>query len=259
MTTSQNWQDLMPRIASAVVLIVVGAVEIYVGGWLFLITLSAVCGVMIWEAANMFGAPRPRADGLIAGFTLFAVIIAPTAFLAPMVLAAAFVTVMRAERDKRLFFISYIWILIASYAVFLLRELGGFTWFVWAILVVAATDIGGYFAGRMIGGPKFWPAISPKKTWAGTVAGWITAGIVGLIMTPYLDVGGRLILASVLVSFASQMGDIAESAIKRRAGVKDSSNLIPGHGGVLDRFDGVLAGSIVALAFWVMLGASATG
>ncbi|MEM7597451.1 MAG: phosphatidate cytidylyltransferase [Pseudomonadota bacterium] len=253
MTASPKWQDLLPRVASAVVLIVAGAVEIYFGGWLFLITVCAVCGVMVWEAARMFASPRPRADGVIAGFTLFVCILAPPAFLAPMVLASAFVAVTRAAKDKRLYFVSFVWILIASYAVFQLRDLGGFLWFLWAIFVIAATDIGGYFAGRMIGGPKFWPALSPKKTWSGTVAGWIAAGVVGAIMMPYLEVGPRLIFASILVSFAAQMGDIGESAIKRRAGVKDSSRLIPGHGGVLDRFDGVMGGGLVALAFWIML------
>ncbi|MEO0752865.1 MAG: phosphatidate cytidylyltransferase [Pseudomonadota bacterium] len=259
MTAAPKWQDLLPRVASAAVLIVAGAVEIWFGGWLFLITVCAVCGLMVWEAARMFDAPRPRADGLIAAFTLFVCILAPTAFLAPMVLASAFVTVTRAGRDKRLFFVSYVWILIASFAVFLLRDLGGFTWFLWAIFVIAATDIGGYFAGRLVGGPKFWPAVSPKKTWSGTVAGWAAAGAVGAVMMSYLGVSTQLIFASMLVSFAAQMGDIAESAVKRRAGVKDSSSLIPGHGGVLDRFDGVLGGGLVALAFWIMLNPSISG
>ena len=88
-----------------------------------------------------------------------------------------------------------------------------------------ATDVAGYFAGRIIGGPKFWPAVSPKKTWSGTAAGWIAAAIVGLFFAPHLP--GPTVLLSVVLSFASQMGDAAESALKRRTGVKDSSNLIP--------------------------------
>lgn len=253
MTQSPKWQDLLPRVASAVVLIVAGAVEIYLGGWLFLVTVCAVCGVMVWEAARMFASPRPRADGLIAGFTLFVAILSPPAFLAPLVLAAAFVTISRAGQDKRLFLVSYVWILIASFAVFLLRDLGGFLWFLWAIFVVAVSDIAGYFAGRLLGGPKFWPAISPKKTWSGTVAGWVAAALVGALMMTQLGIGSELIVASVLVSFAAQMGDIGESAIKRRAGVKDSSSLIPGHGGVLDRFDGVMGGGLAAMGVWVLL------
>ncbi|MEL6991505.1 MAG: phosphatidate cytidylyltransferase [Pseudomonadota bacterium] len=77
MTQGPNWQDLLPRVVSAIVLIVAGAIEIYFGGWLFLITVCAVCGVMVWEAGRMFGAPRPRADGLLAGSALFVSILAP--------------------------------------------------------------------------------------------------------------------------------------------------------------------------------------
>ena len=97
-------------------------------------------------------------------------------------------------------------------------------------------------------------AISPKITWSGTGAGWVIAAGVGGLMMAHLDVGAQLIAASVLVSFAAQIGDIAESAVKRRAGVKDSSSLIPGHGGVLDRFDGVMGGGFFALGFWAALG-----
>jgi phosphatidate cytidylyltransferase len=115
------------------------------------------------------------------------------------------------------------------------------------VLVVVVTDIAGYFAGRIIGGPKFWPAVSPKKTWSGTVAGWLSAAVVGLIFLAISTAGIDLIWISSVLAFASQLGDIAESAIKRRAGVKDSSNLIPGHGGLMDRFDGLLGAALFML------------
>jgi phosphatidate cytidylyltransferase len=113
--------------------------------------------------------------------------------------------------------------------------------------VVLASDVAGYFAGRVLGGPKFWPHVSPKKTWSGTVAGWVLAALVGWAFMGPLGADAGLIGASVLLAFAGQMGDIAESAIKRRRGVKDSSDLIPGHGGVLDRFDALIA--VVVLDF----------
>jgi phosphatidate cytidylyltransferase len=127
------------------------------------------------------------------------------------------------------------------------RENYGVVWLLWLVLVVIVTDIAGYFAGKTIGGPKFWPAISPKKTWSGTVAGWIGAAIVGFIFLRFTNAGPDLPWISVALSFASQMGDIAESAFKRRQGVKDSSTLIPGHGGLFDRFDGLLGASLVML------------
>ncbi len=110
-----------------------------------------------------------------------------------------------------------------------------------------ATDIGGYFAGRMFGGPKIWPKVSPKKTWSGTVAGWIAAAAISVPFVTQTATGWELLGIAVAISMASQLGDVSESAIKRRVGVKDSSNLIPGHGGLLDRFDSMLGASIFLL------------
>ena len=118
----------------------------------------------------------------------------------------------------------------------------------WLVAVVVASDVLGYFAGRMLGGPKFWPAISPKKTWSGTVAGWIGAALVGLVVVLTTGAGWALVPLSALVAFAGQMGDIAESWVKRRAGVKDASALIPGHGGVLDRFDALIGAVVLVMA-----------
>ena len=115
------------------------------------------------------------------------------------------------------------------------------------ISVVVATDTAGYFAGRVLGGPKLAPSISPGKTWSGAVAGWIAAAAVGLLFEFAGGISGA-VWASVLLSVASQLGDLAESRLKRRASVADSSSMIPGHGGVLDRFDGMTVASIAALA-----------
>jgi phosphatidate cytidylyltransferase len=117
----------------------------------------------------------------------------------------------------------------------------------WLALVVIVTDILGYFAGRFIGGPKFWPKVSPKKTWSGTIAGWIGAAIVGALYVYNGAAGLELIGISIAISMASQMGDVSESALKRRMGIKDSSNIMPGHGGMFDRFDGMLGASIFLL------------
>jgi phosphatidate cytidylyltransferase len=113
--------------------------------------------------------------------------------------------------------------------------------------VVIVTDVFGYFAGRTFGGPKFWPSISPKKTWSGTSVGWVGAGIVGFVFTLFTNAGLSIIVISMVLSFASQMGDIAESALKRRMKVKDSSTLIPGHGGLFDRFDALLGAALFML------------
>ena len=117
------------------------------------------------------------------------------------------------------------------------------------------TDIGGYFAGRGIGGPKLWPKVSPRKTWAGAIGGFAASLVVasgfatlGLgKIVPMLVVGAAL-------SVASQLGDLFESAVKRRFGVKDSSNLIPGHGGLMDRLDGFVAAMVMAAIFGLLRG-----
>jgi phosphatidate cytidylyltransferase len=149
---------------------------------------------------------------------------------------------------RRRLFVAYgLVILLAAWGLVTFRNGNGAVWLAWLVAVVVVTDVAGYFAGRALGGPKFWPAISPKKTWSGTIAGWIGAALVGLFFESLLPVGHELVLVSALLAFASQMGDIAESAIKRRMGVKDSSRLIPGHGGLMDRFDGLLGATLMAM------------
>ena len=117
----------------------------------------------------------------------------------------------------------------------------------WLLVVVVVVDVAGYFAGKVFGGPKFWPKVSPKKTWSGTAAGWVGAAVVGLCYMIFAGGGVVAITVSIAAAMAAQMGDIAESAIKRKVGVKDSSNLIPGHGGLLDRFDGMLGAALLLL------------
>lgn len=122
-------------------------------------------------------------------------------------------------------------------------SLGTFGVIILAVLVILS-DVAGYIIGRAVGGRKFWPAISPKKTWSGIIAGWVLAALFGYILIQNL---GNIFLVPICISvvIGAQLGDIAESWVKRRTSVKDSSNLIPGHGGVLDRFDGFIGGAVV--------------
>jgi phosphatidate cytidylyltransferase len=134
-----------------------------------------------------------------------------------------------------------------------LREAEPFGWaaVLFVFLVVWATDIAAYFGGRYFGGPKLWPAVSPNKTWSGAASGLAAAIAAGGLMAWAAGVpraGTCFVLAGVL-SVASQAGDLFESGMKRRFEVKDSGRLIPGHGGVLDRVDGLLA---AAAAAWVL-------
>ena len=168
--------------------------------------------------------------------------------------------------DRIGFFALSLFSFAALLSLILLRSpaFGGTVVIIYLIAVIAGTDIGAYFAGRSIGGPKLAPAISPNKTWAGLIGGTIAAGLVGLLFFYTLALGGKDIAvlgvfgheaaaafaASCLIAPLAQSGDLMESWIKRRRGIKDSGNLIPGHGGILDRVDGYLtaAPAIVVIA-----------
>ncbi|WP_375266978.1 phosphatidate cytidylyltransferase [Planktotalea sp.] len=254
---SAKWGDLAPRLFSAIGMLVIGIVAVWAGGvWIHgLVSLS--CGLMVWELVRMLhGAGSQRAIWLafISGFALFAASYAPYAtLLLPLLLAPSFVGFSLLSAGPRPFtgrriFMSYTaMILIAGFSLIALRDDFGIVWMAWFLIVVIVSDVAGYFAGRIFGGPKFWPAVSPKKTWSGTIAGWIGAAIVGSIFAALYGGGFTVIVVSVAAALAAQLGDIAESAIKRHVGVKDSSNLIPGHGGLLDRFDGMLGAALLLI------------
>jgi phosphatidate cytidylyltransferase len=119
--------------------------------------------------------------------------------------------------------------------------------------VVWATDILAYFVGRMVGGPKLWPSVSPNKTWSGAIAGTVSAVAVGLAVAYSVGSTSMLYLAAVafILSVAAQGGDLFESAVKRRFGAKDTSQIIPGHGGLMDRLDGFLVAAVVAAVYGI--------
>jgi len=145
----------------------------------------------------------------------------------------------------------------AQIAAILLRHDAsfGFSALLFVLLVVWATDIGGYFAGRGIGGPKLWVRVSPKKTWAGALGGLLGSLLVaaGFVAAGIGKLSSLLLLGAIL-SVVSQLGDLFESAVKRHFGVKDSSNIIPGHGGLLDRLDGFVAAIVLAAVIGVIRG-----
>ncbi|MGX0976766.1 phosphatidate cytidylyltransferase [Roseovarius sp. MBR-51] len=252
MSGAARWTDLWPRMVSGIVLIVVGAVEIWLGGFPFAALVCVLAGAMIWEAARMFAAPDALRSGVLAAVAVALALWLPGIMVLPILLAAVVVASSSIERERGPFFALAIWSLLGCYAMGTLRAEAGLIWVLWLVAVVVISDVAGYFAGRSLGGPKFWPRYSPKKTWSGTLAGWIGAAGVGLIFAAPTGAGLALVPLSVLVSFAGQMGDIAESAVKRLRGVKDSSNLIPGHGGVLDRFDAMLGAAFVGVILWAV-------
>jgi phosphatidate cytidylyltransferase len=244
---SERWGDLKPRVLSAAVMVAIGAIEIWLGGWWFLILITALTAAMIWELARMTAPKMPQVALAIAGLAALCLIAdegwpSVSAWLVfPLVPAVLLVTPRRRQLATAAISVA---ILVAGHGLFVLRDEQGTAAMLWLLGVVIVSDVMGYFAGRVLGGPKFWPAISPKKTWSGTIAGWIGAAVLGLGFAVFGYGSLWLVVLSPIVAFAGQMGDIAESWLKRQMGAKDSSNLIPGHGGVLDRFD-ALTGAMV--------------
>jgi len=140
--------------------------------------------------------------------------------------------------------------LVAALSLLWIRDRvdNGIALVMWVFLIVWATDVGAYFAGRSIGGPKLAPAISPKKTWAGFYGGVVAATVLGALWVYFTGLPATFLLLAPLFSVVAQGGDLFESWMKRRAGVKDSGALLPGHGGVFDRLDGLLPVAILTAA-----------
>ena len=244
-----RWEDLRKRIVSAVVLVAVGGAEIWLGGPSFAVLVILLTGAMVWELATMTAPDHqntPLGLAALASASLGAALFLNDPFATAFLLVPALAIALTDRRDRRLSSLYSVAIMVAGYGLVDLRMTAGTPVILWLVLIVVASDVLGYFVGRILGGPKFWPAISPKKTWSGTVAGWAGAGLVGLGFWLAGYGGPVLVVLSALIALAGQMGDIWESWIKRRCGVKDASTLIPGHGGVLDRFDALIV-AIVAL------------
>ena len=253
---SADWGDLKPRVLSAAVMIVIGGFAIWLGGVSFALLVVLLTGGRMWELARMTADPARDLSlwlGALAAGMLALNLWSSSPSMLVGLLVPAVAGVLIPRRNKGMFFGYALVIMATGLSLVMIRNSLGLAPVLWVFGVVIASDVLGYFAGRIFGGPKFWPAISPKKTWSGTVAGWLGAVLVGYGFWQAGAGTAALLWASPLVGFAGQLGDIAESAIKRRSGVKDSSNLIPGHGGLLDRFDALAFAAIVTAVLQIFV------
>ena len=255
MSADGKWSDLKTRMLSAMIVAAIGFVVLWVGGKVFLNGMCICCGLMAWELAKIFhsrGAPWLAAINAVALALAihFGDFFEQFSSILPLVFVVALAAAALATRNKIGSALFNGYLLLGCHSFIVIRQEGGFEIILWLVCVVIASDVAGYFAGRFLGGPRFWPSISPGKTWSGTVAGWLGAACAGLFFGAVFGIGIVIVAISAIVALAGQMGDIAESAIKRKAAVKDSSALIPGHGGLLDRFDALLAASIAALTIF---------
>ena len=249
---SKKWADLPTRFVSAAALLTVFAIALTAGRIGILTFGFVVVVAMQWELAQMFGLSGRKLFAVTAVAVLgwLPMIVLPLILYAGMTLpsVAGFLPILigaalvKSQRGIYICYGAFVTLGMVSFW-YLALNFGSFGIGILAAVVVLS-DVGGYVAGRIIGGVKFWPSISPKKTWSGTIAGWILSALLGFFL---VQSSGEewMVAVAVAVAFGAQLGDIAESWIKRRVGVKDSSNLIPGHGGFLDRFDGFIGGAAV--------------
>jgi len=255
---SGRFQDLRLRLLSALVLGGITLAGLALGGFWSGLLILAFLLAMLWEYERMLGAPGDDAwqwpvllwlggalAVLLTGFDALG-----AGLLVLLVLSAIAGEIRRPRARLLAPGAVYMGLAMCALLDLRLRHEDGFILILWLVLVVVAADVGAYFAGRRIGGRKLWPAVSPGKTWSGAFGGLFLAAVMGVIFAAALSSGWpvvRVTLVSIAVAIGSQGGDLLESAVKRRFGVKDSSRLIPGHGGVMDRLDGVMGGTIVFL------------
>jgi len=236
--------ELLIRVISSIVMIFLGAVFLGIGGAIFKIILILISAVLAWEILSF---NRLHKHKRILTAIFFALIFATYILFSQLlsfillIIFLFFYKVIIKHNDyaHRAIYLILIFFSLISLTDFRLEV--GLVQTLWVICCVIASDVGGYFVGRTVGGPKLWPIISPKKTWSGIIGGWVfTMTITYFFVIFFEEIGFYLLFFSIFISIFSQFGDLYESFLKRKAGRKDSSNLIPGHGGFLDRFDGMI-------------------
>lgn len=273
MVQASGPSELRLRVLSSIVLGAVALLSVWAGGWLLAAVWlgAAIAFALEWQAMAR-AAPRwPLAGATLLGLGAAQAAAAagsiPLCALAIGAGGAALLLLARTGRDRAWALAGFAYAAPVALVPVLLRGGGtaGLAALAWMFAIVWTTDIVAYFVGRAVGGPKLWPAVSPKKTWSGFAGGLLGAMLAGLLVAQVAGRGGVGVgagalwvgAASALASVASQLGDLGESAMKRRFGVKDSGRLIPGHGGFMDRLDGFAA--VAALVAAILVGGALLG
>lgn len=254
---SKRPPELLVRAAVGLGLMALALAAIVLGGWIFWLVVAAMAMVMIAEWADLAAASARDKRGAMLTLVVPLSVMSPAAWgpgwFALGVVGAAAVFVAAVFKPRVLGF-GMLYVGLPVLALLVIRENRefGLIYTLWTLALVWMCDIGAYFAGRKIGGPKLAPTVSPNKTWAGLIGGVALASLFGAIMHWQYGLAMRLTLATPFLALIAQGGDLFESWLKRRAGTKDSGTLFPGHGGVLDRLDGLVPVAPVA-AFLIVI------
>lgn len=260
--------DLRLRLISAAALAPVVVAAAWVGAPFLSVLAVAAAALMAWEWGRLIDDGRfDRVGRLMVAGELLGVGVAALGWFAPALallsVAAAVAALLEHARERGSApwaAFGVLWIGLPSVALlWLSADPGtGRVTVLWLFALVWATDSAAYFVGRGFGGPRIAPSWSPRKTWSGALGGLAAAGVVGLLTAQVMGISALspVVWISLVVSVASQLGDLGESLAKRRFGVKDASGLIPGHGGFLDRLDGMLAALAVVAVLALAAGTS---
>jgi phosphatidate cytidylyltransferase len=259
-TAEVKRSSLWPRILAAAVLVPAALGAVYVGNWVLAVWVVAAGVAMALEWTAIVHRERLgwrlglHVLALAASQALLAVG-RPDWALASILFTALIGNLIAQGQQERGLWVALgiLYIAVPCLALVWLRQQNpfGLETIIWLFLVVWATDSAAYVAGSVFGGPKLAPAISPSKTWAGAVAG-LAAGIAATIVFAHWFGGAadaKFVVAGTALSLLTQCGDLAESSLKRTFGVKDASDLIPGHGGALDRLDGMIFATLGLAAY----------
>jgi phosphatidate cytidylyltransferase len=253
----RRWRDLGPRVVSGLVLLGITIAGLYLGGYIFAALVGAVFAGCYREWDRMVTLkPLTMVGGVLIGLLAAGAVLYPLWGWLPMVLAVAAGVVLAFATDRetagwRAGGLIFFGLVIVSAIAMRSTSFEGALTGVFLGFVIWMTDTGAFFTGRQIGGEKLAPDISPGKTWSGAIGGFALGTLAGLvvwlIIAPASPWWIGLILATLL-SLLGQVGDLSESAIKRRFRVKDSGDIIPGHGGLMDRLDSLTFGLIFVFA-----------
>lgn len=255
--------ELVLRVCSALVLVPLAIGTAYLGGWAFALFWGAAAIGVLWEWISLVAPSEERSMLLIGGAALaLAVALAGMghALAAIVVLAMGALGVAALTLAQRRAWIAgavvYAGALAVAPIVLRTDEEEGFLAVIFLFAIVWMTDIGAYFAGRALGGPKLVPQVSPNKTWAGAVGGLVAAILAAVAVANLAALTAIFALAvlALALSVFAQGGDLFESFLKRRFHAKDSSHLIPGHGGLMDRLDGFVTASVAAALIGLLRG-----
>lgn len=262
-----RWQGLGSRLLTAVIVVVICILPFYIGGYVWAVLVALFSSRMMFEWIRM---TDPKAGTITLSISIaglfFALVYAAQGFvvgaMVAMLVTVVVALVERINRDGLLWTLTGVpYIILPAIFIVLLRggEIGfatrGFSQLIFVILVVIAADVGAYFGGSTLQGPKLAPTLSPNKTWSGAISGLIFACILSVIigmfigLTPWVSA-----MLAVPIVIVSVLGDLLESSVKRKLGVKDTGTLLPGHGGLLDRLDSLMAAVVAGAILFALLG-----